>query len=370
MNRAPQKSAFTNSDALLPALVRNEAASGIGLLDELVAVFSRYIILPKGGVEAAALWTFHAHAHDAASISPILAITSPEMRCGKTTMLEILQTLTPNAILTSNVTTPALFRLVDKYAPTLLIDEADTFLKNQEQMRGILNSGHRRSSATIVRIDGGREPRPFRTWSPKVIGCIGSLPDTLSDRSVVIRLQRKRREDVVERLQLKNLEHLWQLRSRIAWWARRHLAELRSADPEIPPGLHDRASDNWRPLFTIADAAGGPWPAKARIAAVQLSSINEETPATALLADIRDVFTDANVERIESQKLVSTLVCKEERTWAEWRNGKPITANQIATILRPFGIHPKTIRFGHKIAKGYLLSDLVDAFERYAPIKR
>jgi len=127
------------------------------------------------------------------------------MRCGKTTMLELLQALTPNAILTSNVTAPALFRLVDKYSPTLLVDEADTFLKTQEQMRGILNSGHRRSSATIVRIDGGREPRPYRTWSPKVIGCIGNLPETLSDRSVVIRLQRKRREDLVERLRFEAL---------------------------------------------------------------------------------------------------------------------------------------------------------------------
>lgn len=277
MSRHLQTLALSKSDTTLPVLVCDEAADGIALLDELVAVFSRYLVLPKGGAEAAALWTVHAHAHDAASISPLLAITSPEMRCGKTTMLEILQALTPNAILTSNVTAPALFRLVDKYSPTLLVDEADTFLRSQEQMRGILNSGHRRSSATIVRIDAGREPRPYRTWSPKVIGCIGDLPNTLADRSVVVRLQRKRREDVVERLQLKGLEWLRQLRSRAAWWARKHLEELRSADPEMPAQLHDRAADNWRALFAIADAAGGPWPARARSVAMQLSGNKGET---------------------------------------------------------------------------------------------
>jgi hypothetical protein len=104
----------------LPALVNRD---GIALLDELVAVFSRHVILPRGAAEAVALWTFHSHAHDAAHISPILAVTSPEMRCGKTTLLEILQALTPNPILTCNVTAPAIFRLVDKFAPTLLIDE-------------------------------------------------------------------------------------------------------------------------------------------------------------------------------------------------------------------------------------------------------
>jgi hypothetical protein len=88
------------------------------------ASFCQYVILPSGGAEAAALWTVHAHAHDAATTSPILAITSPEMRCGKTTMLEILQALTPKSILTSNVTAPALLRLVDRYSPTLLVDES------------------------------------------------------------------------------------------------------------------------------------------------------------------------------------------------------------------------------------------------------
>jgi hypothetical protein len=102
-----------------------EEEDGIDLLNDLVSIFSKYVILPGGGAEAAALWTAHAHAHDAATISPILAVTSPEMRCGKTTMLEVLQALTPNAILTSNVTAPALFRLVDRYSPTLLVDEAD-----------------------------------------------------------------------------------------------------------------------------------------------------------------------------------------------------------------------------------------------------
>jgi len=147
---------------------------------------------------------------------------------------------------------------------------------------------------------------------------------------------------------------------------------LRAADPEIPPQLHDRASDNWRPLLAIADAVGEPWPARARHAAVQLSGNkrNAETPAAALLADIRDVFTEAGADRMESRLLAIALASKDEGPWAEWRNGKPITVNQIAAILGPFGVHPKTIRFGDKTAKGYLLADFEDAFARYVPSER
>ena len=360
------------ANKVLTTLARRypEEGDGIDLLNDLASVFSQYVILPSGGAEAAALWTVHAHAHDAATISPILAITSPEMRCGKTTMLEILQALTPKSILTSNVTAPALFRLVDRYSPTLLVDEADTFLKNQEQMRGILNSGHRRSSATIIRIDAGRVPRPYGTWAPKVIGCIGNLPDTLADRSVAIRLQRKRREDIVEHLRFEGLAHLRWLRSRLSRWAQEHLEELRIADPEIPRPLHDRAADNWRALFAIAEAVGGSWPERARSAAVRLSGNREEaeTTAAALLADIREVFTD--IDRMESRLLVSALASKEGSPWAEWRGGRPITVNQLAVILAPFGISPKTVRFGNRTAKGYLLEHFREAFERYAPSER
>src|SRR5579862_2237851 len=111
----PSRGLVISAPSILPA--RADAEAGIDLLDDLVSVFSRYVVLPSGGAEAAALWIVHAHAHDAATISPILAITSPVMRCGKTTMLELLQALTPNPLMTCNVTAPALFRLIDKYSP-------------------------------------------------------------------------------------------------------------------------------------------------------------------------------------------------------------------------------------------------------------
>ena len=53
-------------------------------------MFPKFLVLSEGAAEALALWTLHTHAHDAARISPILAVTSPQKRCGKTKTLDVL----------------------------------------------------------------------------------------------------------------------------------------------------------------------------------------------------------------------------------------------------------------------------------------
>ena len=78
--------------------------------------------------------------------------------------------------------------------PTLLIDEADSFLKDNEEMRGILNSGHTKTAAYVIRnveVGGEHKPTRFSTWAPKAIATIRALADTLEDRSIVVTLQRK-----------------------------------------------------------------------------------------------------------------------------------------------------------------------------------
>ncbi len=86
----------------------------------------------------------HAHAHDIFLISPVLGITSPTPECGKSTLLTIVGAIVPRALTASNITTSGVFRAVDKWRPTLLIDEADTFIGVNDEMRGVLNSGHQK----------------------------------------------------------------------------------------------------------------------------------------------------------------------------------------------------------------------------------
>lgn len=161
--------------------------NGSDLLDEICDAIKRYLILPDGGPEILALWAIHTHVFNSFEHSPRLAITSPEKGCGKTTTLDILGELVARPLPTSNATTSAIFRTIEKVMPTLLIDEADTFLKDNEELRGVLNAGHRRGGQIIRTVGDDYEPRQFSTWTPAAIAMIGRLPDTLaaSTRSIV-----------------------------------------------------------------------------------------------------------------------------------------------------------------------------------------
>ena len=146
---------------------------------------------------AVALWIVHAYAFEASLISPRLAIGSPEKRCGKTTLLRVIRHFVPRPLWAANITPAAVFRTIELTRPTLLIDEADTFFKENEELRGVLNSGHSKDGQVARLVDDDHEPRTFATYCPTVIACIGSLPGTIEDRSIKITLRRRRRDEPV-----------------------------------------------------------------------------------------------------------------------------------------------------------------------------
>ena len=146
--------------------------------------------MSEAAADACTLWCVHTYLIDAAWISPRLALTSPEKGCGKTTLLDVLARLVWRPLPAANATSSALFRVVEMQRPTLLIDEADTFLGENEELRGILNSGHRRGGSVLRTVSDEHEPRQFSTYSACAIAMIGKLPATLADRSIPIDLKR------------------------------------------------------------------------------------------------------------------------------------------------------------------------------------
>jgi putative DNA primase/helicase len=340
------------------------------LLDEITVLVRRYVVLSAESAHAVALWVIHAWALDAFDVSALLAITSPTKRCGKTTLLEIVGHMTPRAVSTANITAAALFRTIEKFSPTLLIDEADTFLSDNDELRGTINSGHRRSSAFVVRTVGdNHEPTQFKTWGPKAIALIGKLPSTLEDRSIPITMRRRTPGEMVARFRSSECEAAASpLRQKAFRWAADHIAKLHASDPPTPDDLNDRAADNWRPLIAIGDIAGGEWPERARGAARSLSADFDEADGSAvinLLCELKEIFEDS--DRTSSADLIKYLGAKNESRWAEWSHGRPITERQVARLLAPLKIKPDTIRIGDKTAKGYLAQWFVDAFSRYLP---
>jgi hypothetical protein len=349
-----------------------DEVAGTILLDTLVATFRRYLALPDHAAAALALWTLHAVAFDAWFASPILAVTSPAPRCGKTLVLIVLGALVPRRLFAANVTPAVLFRTIEKYGPTLLIDEADTFIKDNDELRGVLNSGHTRTTAIVIRAVGDdHDPRAFSTWCAKAIAMIGKLPATLHDRAIEIRMRRRLPGERVERLRQDRIEaECDPLRRQMARWCEDHAATLAAADPAMPTSLHDRAADCWRPLLAIADAAGGDWPRQARDAAQALSGAEaEDDTATMLLRDIQTVFAEAgDPDAMGSTALAEALVSMEDRPWAEWSQGRKLTSAKLTRMLTRHDVHAAgNIRIGPKVAKGYRRVAFQEAWDRYLP---
>jgi putative DNA primase/helicase len=276
-----------------------EPVDGASLLDDLSGFYTRRAVLPKGAADALAGWTLHTYAQEAAATNPRVGIESPQKRCGKTTLMALIAVVVARPLSASNITPAALFRTIEKWQPTLLIDEADTFLHNNHELRGVLNAGHTRSQAYVIRTVGeDHEPRTFCVWAPVAIALIGKLPSTLADRAIVIKMRRKLPSEQVERFRVDRLQEAETLRRRCLRWAQDMLATLQTMDPAMPEGIHDRAADNWRPLCAIAAVAGGAWPQRIAqaIKALTPQEIDDEAAGVMLLQDIRQLFTELAID--------------------------------------------------------------------------
>jgi hypothetical protein len=354
-----------------------EPVDGKLLLDALAAILRRFVVLPKWAAEALSLWIVHTYAFHLRDVSTYIGIESPEKRCGKTTLLTVASQLVNRPVVAANISPPAFFRVIEELQPTLLIDEADTFLQSNDELRGILNSGYHKKTAFVVRVANPTaasspstlDPRPstlsrFSSWCPKMIAAIGRLPDTLADRCILIRMERKTSKEECERL--RNLE-AEPLQRQCARFVLDNAAAIASANPAIP-ALNDRAADIWEPLLAIADLAGGHWPDLARQAAVGLTArAQDHNPIGSLLVDIFVQFAINGGERVHTRTLLAGLNASTDRPWAQLRKGRELTDQWLSQQLRPYGIRPRTFRIEGEQAKGYLMEDCLDVFRRYIP---
>ncbi len=342
-----------------------DAVGGAALLDEIYKTIRKFIICQDETAQAATLWIAFTWFIDKVQVAPLAIITAPEKRCGKSQLLDLIGRLSYKPLVASNISPSAIFRVIEAHKPTLLIDEADTFLRDNEEARGILNSGHTRQSAYVIRVVGDEhEPKQFSTWGAKAISGIGTLPDTLMDRAVLLELRRKLATESVERLRYADKRHFKRLAAKLARYSKDAGAAIEEARPTLPHELNDRAQDNWEPLLSIADNAGGEWPALARSAALKLSGKDQEAVSLSaeLLADIQEVFTG---DRISTRDLLEKLNADDLKPWQTYNRGKPMTPRQLSKRLAEYGIKAEVVRIGHATPRGFLRPWLEDAFTRY-----
>ena len=352
----------------------SEPVNGAALLAEIRDTVRRFIVCETETADATALWCAFTWFVDVVQVAPLAIITAPEKRCGKSQLLDFIGRLSRRPLAASNVTASALFRVIERDCPTLLIDEADSFVDRSEDLRGLINSGHTRTSAFVLRSVGDDfEPKSFSTWGAKALCGIGKLAATIMDRGVILELRRKLPTESVERLRHAPSELFPRLASMLARWSEDSLAAVGSARPSLPDALNDREQDSWEPLLAIADHAGGEWPTLARATALALSERNAENTVSMgveLLGDIKDVFDKKGLDKISSKQLLASLNNDEDKSWCTYNRGVSMTAKQLAKHLKDFGVAPGTIRTYEGTPKGYRLQQFADVFARYLVDKK
>ncbi|HJQ48283.1 MAG TPA: DUF3631 domain-containing protein [Amycolatopsis sp.] len=330
-----------------------------------------------------ALWYAHTHGADHFYVTPRLILSSVEPGSGKTRVLEVAQFLVRAPEMTLSATTAALFRMVSEGPITILFDEVDTIFAakggNNEDLRGLLNAGYKRG-ATVARCVGDAKAmkvQRFPVFAPAALaGIAGNMPDTITTRAITVHMKRRREDEEVEEFWEEDVEReATPLREMLAGWIESVTDKISRGRPDMPEGVRDRSAEIWRPLIAIADAAGGHWPATARAACKHFVDIanadrNGGGQRLQLLADLRDLFSTRDTDKLLTDEILAALHEMDEAPWGDL-DGKPLDPRRLAGFLKPYGVRAKDIKLpGGGVRKGYRATGpdgLTDAWQRYLP---
>ncbi|WP_431299183.1 DUF3631 domain-containing protein [Tabrizicola sp. BL-A-41-H6] len=354
-----------------------DPVDGASLAEEIRNRLRAHVVFgASGDADAATLWIFGSYLMETWRLWPRLMVTSPTKACGKSTLLEVLDAMVQRGFIASNASPAAVFRAIEAWQPTLLLDEADTWMTQNEELAGVLNSGHTRRTARVIRVaevNGEHLPVAFSTWCAMAIAGIGAQRDTLMSRSIVIGLRRRLPDEPVDRLPFDLHQQLLRIRRQLARWAVDTADRIAAMQSEPPDCGDDRRRDNWTPLHRIAAALGCAWPdrvASAYAAQAQAQDEDTEPAGVMMLRDLAEMFASRRVDRIASSELVGDLLLLEERPWAEWRHGRPVTAQSVAKLLKPFGVKVRVLKLNGAAARVYLRTEIEAAAARYTPQTR
>jgi hypothetical protein len=349
-------------------------------LDQVHAYLVRFVAFPsEHAAIGSTLWAAHTHVVDVFDSTPRLAFLSPEPGSGKSRALEVLSPLVPHAMHAVNCTPAALFRSVADLdlRPTILFDEIDTVFgpkaKDNEEIRGFLNAGHRKSGVAYrcVGIGTTQKVVAFPAFTAVAVAGLNDVPDTIASRAVIIRMRRRAPNEKVDpfRPRLHEPEGV-EISERLAMALQ---AAVLDADPLMPHQVVDRPADVWEPLISIAQAAGDRWPDLAEAACLHFAFDGpgrEPSLSVRLLEDLFDVFDEAgHPDHMTTAQLVDHLVRLDEAPWSDLR-GKPIDARRLSRMLGKYDVRPEQVWVGDTNLRGYKRTDLWDAWQRYLPVER
>jgi len=357
----------------------DEAVDGADVLTDVAECVQKHMAMAEHDTYTVALWAAHAHTVEAFDHSPRLAISAPAPQCGKTVLLShLVGNLVPRPLSSELLTPASFFRVINQYRPTILIDEVDSWLREDSNLPAAINAGFEPGGG-ILRCQGdNHDVQMFKTFCPTALAGIRlrkKLPPATLDRSIVVELQRALPDEVaVPFNKRKHKDAVECLGRKLARWAQDNVSALKVLDPVLPPGVMNRQADKWLPLFAIAEIVGGLWPEWAKRALLSESVTTNESKEIQLLHDISH-FLDAKPgyydDVIFTNELIKELCALEDSYWKDYNfsarsdEGRCIQPRQLARLLGDFGVTSASHRRDRINRKGYRLSELVKVIDRY-----
>jgi hypothetical protein len=346
-----------------------EPVDGAQLLDETNMILERFIVVKDQYFVATTLWLAFLYLYDLFYKLPILRIKSPQKGCGKSTLLDVIELLAPKPLLTVSISPPGLYRIIEKYHPTVLIDEADSYGKEDNDLRNIVCGGYERNRPAARVNKETMEVEFFDTFGCKALASIGELHETIEDRSIMVDMERKGAEVEVEELCDADQSRFVELRRKYQRWTNDIRQKVQDTHVTRPKFLHGRSWDKWRPLLTIAQVAGGDWFKLVMDSAREIvrdfdSELNLKTE---VLFRIRALFRERKKEFLPTDDIINHLNDDKEAPWADWHKGdkKGLTPHKLSSILKPFKVKSDYPRVDGKRIHGYWLKDFKPAFDGY-----
>jgi hypothetical protein len=350
---------------------------GSGPAAEAARFIRTYMVMPDLLALVIATWVLAAWLNELWDKFPHLAISSPDKRCGKTLLLELLYLLVPSPRYTVNISPAALYRVVEKEKPTLLMDESQSISRRgseaSEVIREILNAGIQKN-AKVIRCGGeGRDQiEEFSVYSPKVFAMIGAPDGVLADRCLPIPLKRKTDDEPVARYRSREVEqHGTEIKATLEAWAAEHKEEVLDVYQEIEPFDidNDRMADLLMPLQAVLQVADPEALDDLEQYAGRLNDTQDEvekmSPGVQLLMACREIFQKYKTDFLSTDLLLRELIAREEEPWSHWTRGAKMTAEALAKLLRDFGVRSE--RTNDRKRRGYFRVRFEEAWKRYLP---
>jgi len=344
-----------------------DPVDGAELLNQLAGEFRRFLILPRHGEVILAVWNLHTYCFEQFDYSPILHVTAPTKQCAKSRVLDVLAKLSRNPKSSSNMTGATMFRTIEAWKPTLLLDEMDRSPKDKKEMvTVVLNAGFHRDGS-VDRCEGDEHKvRTFNVYCPKALAGIGDyMTDTVTDRSIRLSMQKKLKSQTVEKFRRYRPE---ELQRKCLRWTKDNLDTLAACRPAMPGILSDRQDDIWECLFAIVEIAGGEWLQKVWNAAADQATgaASEITEDLELLEAMRRYLDETSGDKLPSSGICIWFNAQEDFPFKDWRKGEGIDQRLLSRKLKPFGITPRNLNTGEgKRPKGYLREEFQPVIERY-----